>query len=40
MHATYLDDQSSPLAVSSALRLARRAANLSNGIDQQTPRPL
>ena len=50
MHVTHLDDQSSPLAVSSAspfrlrsgeassLRLPRLAAELSNGINQQTPR--
>ena len=50
MHVTHLDDQSSPLAVSSASpsatrsgetlswRLARLAADSSNGINQQTPR--
>ena len=49
MHVTHLSDQSSPFAVSSAppfrsrsgktssLRLARLAADLSNGINQQTP---
>ena len=52
MHVTHLDDQASPLAVSSAppfpsarsgetssLRLAPLAADLSNGIPQQTPSP-
>ncbi len=49
MHVTDLDDQSSPLAASSVppfhprsgktwfLRLARLAADLGNGINQQTP---
>ena len=49
MHVTHLSDQSSPLAVSSAppfrsrsdetssLRLARLAADLSNGINQHAP---
>ena len=36
MHVTHLDDQSTPLAAS--LRLARLAADMSNGIIQQTPR--
>jgi hypothetical protein len=51
MHVTHLDDQASPLAAfsappfrpeewrNSALRLARLAANLSNGIIQWTPLP-
>jgi hypothetical protein len=50
MHVTDLDDQSSPLAASSVppfhprsgktsfLRLARLAADLGNGINQQVPR--
>jgi hypothetical protein len=50
MHVADLDDQSSPFAASSVppfrprsgetsfLRLARLAADLGNGINQQTPR--
>ena len=52
MHVTHLNDQSSPLAVSSVppfphkewripfWRLARHAADLSNGSIQQTPSAL